>query len=181
LKSTGNDIVALRSIDHERTSRPRFYSKILSVSEQLLYRDLKSGTISFTHYVWLLWSVKEAAYKYLQRIQPGLLFSPLKIITQQIDVRIDKHHIFFSGSVTDGSYSLFFQSELNHEWISTIVNQEKDFENVHSGISCIDAVNYDLQSKEVRTFLLKILQAFIPGELQVKKTSAGYPLIVRDS
>lgn len=78
----GNDIVALNAIDISRSRSSRFYSKILSVSEQQLYHNRFTG-IPLAHFVWLLWSVKESVYKCLQRQQHDLLFQPVKIeITQ---------------------------------------------------------------------------------------------------
>ena len=66
--STGNDIVALGLINKQRTCEPRFYSKILSASEQALYHQSEFTALPFEHYVWLLWSVKESTYKFLKRL-----------------------------------------------------------------------------------------------------------------
>ena len=76
---TGNDIVALAAINVERTRQSNFYSKILSLSEQQLYNELQSQ-LPFENFVWLAWSVKESAYKFLKRFMPDLVFSPTKIM-----------------------------------------------------------------------------------------------------
>jgi hypothetical protein len=79
MHSTGNDIVALGATDKERTSRFRFYSKILSAGEQALYDLTPPDGLPFDRYVWLLWSVKESVYKFRKRAHPGLVFAPTKI------------------------------------------------------------------------------------------------------
>ncbi len=84
MKSAGNDIVALRCIDIQRTGQFRFYSKILSTSEQTLYHQPLLADMPFENYVWLLWSVKESVYKFLKRSIPDLIFSPTKICIQEI-------------------------------------------------------------------------------------------------
>jgi phosphopantetheinyl transferase (holo-ACP synthase) len=85
MTSIGNDIIALKTIDISRTRSFRFYSKILSVSEQQLYQE-QFTAIPFELFVWLLWSVKESVYKCLQRHQPNLIFSPVKIELKRLIV-----------------------------------------------------------------------------------------------
>src|SRR5579863_5891465 len=84
MKSTGNDIVALSGIDRERTGQARFYSRILALSEQALYCRDRFADLPFEHFVWLLWSVKEAVFKYQKRNMPGLVFSPRRILVQEL-------------------------------------------------------------------------------------------------
>jgi phosphopantetheinyl transferase (holo-ACP synthase) len=85
MRSTGNDIVALGAIDRQRSNQIQCYSKILSVSEQALYARQDFKAMPFENFVWLLWSVKESAYKYLKRLRPDLLFAPVKIVVQGLD------------------------------------------------------------------------------------------------
>ena len=81
MTSTGNDIVALAATDPDRTSRYRFYSRILTRSEL----DHVAGTaLPFSTFVWLLWSIKESVYKYVSRSNPRLGFAPLKIPVGQL-------------------------------------------------------------------------------------------------
>lgn len=99
MSSTGNDIVALHAINKERTNQIQFFCKILSVSEQALYAQPEWSAMPFEHFVWLLWSVKESAYKYLQRIQPDLVFAPVKIVIQRIDVALEEWPTFERGPI----------------------------------------------------------------------------------
>ncbi|MGZ3833295.1 MAG: 4'-phosphopantetheinyl transferase family protein, partial [Mucilaginibacter sp.] len=95
--STGNDIVALKTINIARTKQQNFYRKIISASEKDLYDRQISDKLPFDVFVWLLWSVKESGYKYLQRITPELVFSPTKIIITQLALPADNFVEQFEG------------------------------------------------------------------------------------
>jgi len=64
----GNDIVSLQAINRTRTRQPRFYSKILADSELTLYKEGGFAAIPFEIFVWLCWSIKESAFKYLHTL-----------------------------------------------------------------------------------------------------------------
>lgn len=194
MKSTGNDIIALRSINRQRTGQFRFYSKILSNSEQARYHQPQFTGMPFENYVWLLWSVKESAYKYLKRITPNLVFSPTKILIQDIKIpprllinepeviqweNMGHDEELYTGKVIYSSHIFYFQSKINKDWIATVVNDDKIFDNVYWGIQSIAEEDYYHQSKAVRTFLLKKLNTFFPGDLHVDKTPVGYPVILK--
>jgi phosphopantetheinyl transferase (holo-ACP synthase) len=192
--SAGNDIVALSRVNKQRASQPRFYSKILSASEHELYHKPEFKQIPFENYLWLLWSVKESAYKYLKRMQPELVFSPTKIIITSIDIPVNQlsspdyneweniscNDEFYTGKVAYGSDNLYFRSKITNEFIVTVVNDSDDFDDVCWGIRSIDDCGYDHQSKAARAFLLTKLNALFPGNLTVEKSAIGYPVIVRD-
>jgi phosphopantetheinyl transferase (holo-ACP synthase) len=110
--STGNDIVALALTDKDRTSRYRFHSRILSPRELELFDPVAgsaihhpggssnhdSAALTFHQFIWLMWSIKESAYKYGSRANPALVFAPLKIPVTQLTIRED----FFEGAVFFG-------------------------------------------------------------------------------
>lgn len=189
--STGNDIVALKAINVARTTQPNFYQKIISVSEKALFDQL-SDRIPLEHFVWLLWSVKESAYKYLQRITPGLVFSPTRTIINQIELPSDNAPIklegcdftgesVYKGAVTIADEKLYFRSIISEDFIFSVVNGSNDFENTCWGIGSIDSTEPDEQSKAVRNILTGRLNAIYPGsELQVDKAPQGYPVIIKD-
>ncbi|MGZ4049335.1 MAG: 4'-phosphopantetheinyl transferase family protein [Bacteroidia bacterium] len=194
MKSAGNDIVALKSVNKQRTAGFRFYSQILSAPEQALYHQPPFADIPFENYVWLLWSVKESAYKYIKRILPDLVFSPTKIVIQYITIPSDPlmtvfknthwentsdKEEFYSGMLIYDSYVFYFRSKISADWIATVVNGDEDFDNVCWGVQSIDDKSYCHQSKAARTLLLKRLNSFFPGDLQVKKSPVGYPVILR--
>ena len=199
MKSTGNDIVALKAIDKQRTNLPRFYSKILSLSEQALYYRQGFGEMPFEKFVWLLWSVKESVYKYMKRSMPALVFSPTKIIIQGIDPPYRRTitifgdtqwenksngscEEFYKGIIIVDSEIFYFRSKIHLELISTIVSNDENFEDIWWGIKTIDHAAYDNQSKSVRAFILNKLNFILPGSndnLSIGKCPSGYPVLLK--
>lgn len=201
MKSIGNDIIALKSINKQRTNQIRFYSKILSVSEQVLYYKQGFEELSFEKFVWLLWSVKESVYKYLKRSVPDLVFSPTKIIIQKIELPYrqtitkfgstqwenkgnESCEDFYRGIITFGPDIFYFRSKIHTELISTVVNDSENFENIWWGIKSIDAAAYEDQSKEVRAFALNKLNSALSGgndNLSIEKCLRGYPVVLKEA
>jgi len=184
LKSVGNDIVDLRSVDKNRTEEPRYYSKILSVEEQEIYSSLQPPTLPFFIFIWLLWSVKESGYKYLKRNFPDLIFSPTKIIIKNItfpdnlklpvqDLLVwnnnDENNEFFSGEAVYDTINFYFRSAINNDWLTSVVNESEDFKNVYWGIKTIASAGYATQSRESKLLLSQKLSALLPGELKIEK------------
>jgi phosphopantetheinyl transferase (holo-ACP synthase) len=190
--STGNDIVALKAINIARTKQLNFYKKILSNSEKDFYDRQFSGKILLEHFVWLLWSVKESAYKFLQRITPELVFSPMRTIISQLELPVNNVAIKFEGRgfddktvykgmVTFGDHTLYSRSVIGEEFIFSVVNQEDSFENTCWGIQLITLAASVDQSKAVRVILINRLKAIFPDDnLQIDKSPHGYPVLFKD-
>jgi phosphopantetheinyl transferase (holo-ACP synthase) len=179
--STGNDIVAMANVNRLRTGQFRFYSRILSVSEQTLYTGKwaweGSAAIPFVNFVWLLWSVKESAYKFLKRSRPDLVFSPTKIIVQQI-VPPQNGEELYRGTAIWGSELLYFQSMIRPEFIASVVDDRKDLKNSWWGVGRIDRSDRLSQSASVRSFVLDKLRSIFPGRhLQINKHAGGHPIV----
>jgi phosphopantetheinyl transferase (holo-ACP synthase) len=171
-RSTGNDIVALAATDEDRTSRPRFYSRILTPAELSLYDELTGEGLSFSSFVWLMWSIKESVYKYVSRAEPGLRFAPLKIPVTSLRRREDH----YSGMIGYGPLTLYSRTFLADETIMTVVSAQEDFSNVHWGLRRIENPDYSTQSALVRTFALQSLSMVLPGaELRIIKSPDGPP------
>jgi phosphopantetheinyl transferase (holo-ACP synthase) len=189
MNSTGNDVVSLNAIDVTRTLLPRFYSKILCAAEIALY---ESGLtqIPLEHYVWLLWSIKESAYKFLQRNNPDLVFSPTKFVVTRLEIPATKSLSSIEGAgfeaepvykaiVTIGSETLYSRSLVNDNFIFSVVNLENNFESTCWGVKSINNSNPDLPSIEVRKFLIDKLESFLPlDDLTVTKTLHGCPMLM---
>lgn len=193
----GNDIVSLKVIDIHRTQSPQFYSKILSPSEQQLYQE-QFTALPFGHFVWLLWSVKESAYKCLQRQQPKLLFHPVKIeITRLVAPSIlpqsfeeELTHTGFTDAECFCSEARF-ESQLCHarsviygdEAINTVTlpapcHDEPAFNKINWGLKRIAGTDPADQSTAVRDFLLERLQSLYPGkQLSIVKNDTGCPVL----
>ena len=191
--STGNDIVALKTINIARTTQQNFYRKIISVSEKDLYDRQFSNRLPFDIFVWLLWSVKESVYKYLQRITPGLVFSPTKIIINQVILPLDNFTGQFEGRGFDdnsvyktvinfGDHVLYSRSVINDEFIFSVANSKDDFGNIRWGLQLINSSDPEVQSKAVREFIIRTLNPLFPGnDLLIDKSPHGYPIILKDS
>jgi len=195
MQSAGNDIISLGSINKQRSKDSRFYTKILSASEQALYQQPECMGMLLEHFVWLAWSIKESAYKYLKRGFPDLVFSPTRIIIQHIEFPKDKRSTGFKesqwqgnasdetcykGTVIFGSTTLYFRSKIYSELIATVVNDDENFEHVSWGIRMIGQTDAAHQSKEVRSFLLYTLNTILPfPDLQIEKSPVGYPVVLQ--
>lgn len=175
MNSIGNDIVALAGIQPERTCRYRFYSKILSLSEQEYFHSLPAGQLPFEHYVWLLWSVKESAYKFIKRLQPEFVFPPTKIIVQHI--KVPEHSSDnYSGMVHYQDVSLAFQSGMTTQYIHTLTDVQEHLPRCISGVQQIDNSNNAVQSAAVRQAALLHFKILLPEhDLTIRKNSVGYP------
>lgn len=192
MESIGNDIIALKTTNPSRTIAPRFYNKILAAPELQLYRDTLAH-IPFHYFVWLAWSVKEAAYKCLQRLQPDLVFSPVRIEIQSIispplQVKppyVSLESIGFNDSecficeVSFDNRTLYARSVMyGDELIHTIASFDSDFSAIKWGVKQIESAEPGAQSLAVRTFLLDQLKKLFPlSDILIDKDAAGIPFI----
>jgi phosphopantetheinyl transferase (holo-ACP synthase) len=171
--SAGNDIVALNAIDIQRTQSPAFYSKFITPTELALHNP---DEITLVNFVWLLWSAKESAYKYLKRINPELIFAPVKIEVLSLDVAIslkNENVHNYRGWILAQDVSLPFLSVTMPECISTVITQG----DIKWNFLKIEASDHESQSQAVRTFLLNDLK--MPGT-SVEKHPVGYPILIKD-
>lgn len=189
----GSDIIALKSTDTTRTQNPRFYRQILTEAEQQLYRNSFSN-LPFHYFVWLLWSIKESAYKCLKQQQYDLIFQPTKIIVTELHPPVINPNIdilfgkgihngeAFEGIIIYQSYTLYARSIIyGDELIHSIVLPHNSFENVQWGIERIANNNPEQQSIAVRALLLKYLQTEHPSsDIIIKKHEVGFPMLYID-
>jgi len=158
--STGNDIVALGATDSERTSRYRFYSRILTRTELQSFHHLPADAgISFSHYVWLMWSIKESAYKYCSRSETSLVFAPLTIPVVQVTHRgAGSWH----GMVRYRGVLLHSRSLVRTGFISSVVSSEPDLGRTRHGVRRIPQADRSSQSALARKFALQSLASEFP-------------------
>jgi phosphopantetheinyl transferase (holo-ACP synthase) len=193
LRSIGNDIVALNAINKQRTNDSRFHFKFITPAELALYQRQTVAKFPFESFVWLLWSVKEAAYKYQKRLNPGLVFSPVNIIVTKINIPLYPLKVFacdvWEGDITDNEFTfgevyisgnlLFFKSVIQDDLIASFVGDDPLFANIYCGIKSIIEPSYQNQSTSVRQFLINKLQTDKPGtQLTIQKTETGYPVLL---
>jgi phosphopantetheinyl transferase (holo-ACP synthase) len=196
MTSTGNDIVSLNAINITRTKQYRFYSKILSTAEKGLYNGPEFATVPFENFVWLLWSIKESAYKYLKRAWPDLVFIPGKFTVKQLlfpagytlanfeETEVESAGFdnkgALKGIVTFGTNTLYSRSLMYRELIVSVVNDGENFENTCWGIKLIDNPDPEYQATAVRRFLVNRLQGLYPlDELVVGKNTEGTPIVLK--
>ncbi|WP_158993760.1 4'-phosphopantetheinyl transferase superfamily protein [Mucilaginibacter sp. L196] len=193
--STGNDIVSLNTINVTRTKQPNFYSKILTPTETALYKQSRFANTPFEVFVWLLWSIKESAFKFLQRIDTDILFTPVKFEVSEIQIPFgfnltDFKPIELTGIGFDGIHTikstikfddliLYSNSSIYQEFISTVVNGVEDFSNTHWGVKQIDSDEVAFQSAEVRAFLIDNFKD--NTSISIGKNPFGIPIILKDN
>ena len=174
--STGNDIVALAATDDARTSHYRFFSRILSPDEQQRYSRVTHSGLSFSKYVWLLWSIKESVYKYCSRSYPQLLFAPLSIPVERLFASSSGD--LFQGNVDYRALRLYSRSCLIDGAISTIVSEDPEFAGIRYGAHRIGQSDRASQSASVRDFALRSLSEAFPGAaLRIVKAPDGPPVV----
>ena len=192
--SAGNDIVDLGTINATRTKDQRFYTKFITGTETALHNQPHLVDMPFEYFVWMLWSVKESVYKFMQRHHPGLVFSPSKITVEQIESpweafapAVTQPEIeaegfagitTFNSTIVFGADNFYSRTIINSNYIATIVNNSNDLENICWGIKQIDQSEPEYQSKAVRQFLLKKLSSvFDTDDLRIIKNSSGCPVL----
>ena len=196
--NSGNDIISLDAINVNLTKQPQFYSKILTDAEVTLYKEEGFEEMPFENFVWLLWSLKESAFKFLQRNQPLMIFSPTKFVVKHLsmplrfsETKFNKSQIedygfddemAFKGIITIASDVLFSRSLVYQELIVSVVNDHSNFENTWWGIKLIDKPDPKTQSMAVRKFLADKLQLlFHFDELRIAKSPHGYPIVLNEN
>ena len=194
--SAGNDIVALGAVNVARTRTEQFYSKFLCPAEIQLYHGRLAASLSFENFVWLMWSAKEAAYKFCKRAKPDLVFAPSKCLVQSLQLPVAPYISAFGkgavtylnlrddvykGTISVGDDIICFQSQLFTDAVHTVAIGNNRFERICYGIKYINSPLPEDQSAAVRQFILDHLQLQFPGDnLQAEKHAIGYPFVSRN-
>jgi phosphopantetheinyl transferase (holo-ACP synthase) len=196
MTSAGNDIVSFSAINVARTKQHKFYSKILTTTEENIYHQPGVSSLPFENFVWLLWSVKESAYKYLKRANPALIFTPVKFVVKQLvappgqttrpfEGQIEQAGFdglpTFNGIIQYGGYVFYSRSICYGELIVSVVNDDENFENIYWGIKLIEENDPEYQSRVVREFLIgKLAELLKTGNLSIVKSADDIPQILKD-
>ncbi len=165
----GNDIVDLKLAQTQSNWRRKgFLAKICTKQEQDLIEKSKNPL----ELVWLLWSMKESAYKcYIQK-NPRRFYAPRKISCDQIsDAR---------GSVVINKERYFTKSIITDDVIVTTAGQTPDFIVEENHFSLDGTISFKKQSQVVRAQLKNVISRVlnIPRDsLRIIKDSSGVPRI----
>lgn len=158
MNSIGYDIVDLSLTDPARTALPGFYGKILHPHEYAA-----PDFLSFHRYVWLCWSVKEAVYKYACRLQPGLRFSPTRIVLESLDETCE-------ARVRWGAELYYTRTEVFDDYLATVTRDA-------GPVRCECQVVATDPSKAVRELVL----GFTGPSWSVVRREDGCPTLVNGS
>lgn len=173
--STGNDIIALAATDSHRTCRDRFFSRIINQDEKQHYHSFpENAGLSFSYFVWLIWSIKESAYKYCSRADPQLVYAPLKFAVETLE----SGDSIIEGRARYQDILLYSRSWLNDRFIATIVSDEPEFDGILHGVHQIASPEYASQSVMVREHALASLACHFPGAtLRIGRAPGGPPVV----
>lgn len=165
----GNDIVDLElAATDSNWLRKGFLDKIFSDSEQAY---ILNSTEPF-QMVWLLWSMKESAYKsYLQK-NPKRFFNPKKLVCSLLSD--DKGIVY----INDQKFST--KSQVTKSYVHTVSYSSKD-DFFKANIFAIDT-NYLMQHKETNDKLIDKISKNnkIPRNiLEIKKDRTGIPRVYK--
>jgi phosphopantetheinyl transferase (holo-ACP synthase) len=109
----GNDIVDLAQAKHDSNwRRPGYLNKLFTVKEQFLI----SSDIQPDSMLWLLWTMKESAYKIESRKTKCREFAPVKLLCNNLII----HNNRATGNVTYNSQLYFTSSIIETNYIHTV-------------------------------------------------------------
>ncbi|WP_034060514.1 4'-phosphopantetheinyl transferase family protein [Lacinutrix jangbogonensis] len=162
----GNDIVDLQQAAKDSNwQRPRFLDKVFTKEEQKLI----SNSEDKHQMVWLLWSMKEAAYKVNVQQFEKRFFNPKRLVCKLFS--------FEKGMVSIDNESYFTSSEITEDYVYTVatLNEEKKYK---THCFKMEQTDFKLQSqflkKQLLTTVAKI-ENYNIKELMIKKTEVGVP------
>ncbi|WP_298893762.1 4'-phosphopantetheinyl transferase superfamily protein [uncultured Psychroserpens sp.] len=168
----GNDIVDLKQIGQTvNWKRPRFLDKVFTQNEQqLIFSSEKQHRT-----VWLLWSMKEAAYKCHVQQYGRRFFNPKRLVCELISeekgiVRIDNNNYFTDSTITE-------------DYVYTIANLNGQ-KAVNSSIFKAEIKSHNTQSHELKQSLVASVSENRSIELnaiKIKKTEQGIPQLFINS
>lgn len=168
----GNDLVDLQLAARESNWQRRGYlDKLFTASEQ----ELILSSLDPFQTVWLLWTMKESAYKAYIQWHGNRFFSPKSIKTKLISKN--------RATVLIHDRLFYTQSEINQDVIHTTAFSEKGVKNRVSDFFKLENTFYE--SRHLETYH-KVLQVFSdklklsPSLLEIKKNSLGIPQIYQN-
>lgn len=160
---TGNDVVDIIQARKESNWQRRgFLDKLFTPSEQEIILKAKNPETM----VWLLWSMKEAAYKIFNRCTAQRLFMPLRL-----ECKIEYYGTATArGSVSCGKTSYFTKTEIADDIIHTVAAlQPADF-------AFIKEIYPDMVFKDKKGFPY-IYGTNTPEPVSVSHHGRGYKVI----
>jgi len=75
---------------------------------------------------------------------------------------------------------LYYQSQITAEYIHSVVCGTQDFDHVKSSVKQINPANNTERSALARQFLMDEMKGLLCGNVTIKKSATGFPVIVQD-
>ncbi len=174
----GNDIVDLAySRQTSNWQRPRFLDKVFTASEQAQIAAAPDPE----QWVWLLWSIKESAYKLILRAAQGPFFAPKQITCEVIPPMagnaLIKSVVHYQGQVYCG------ESQLSASSIHSLVYARAERPTFSSARFCLAQSDYPHQGAFIREQLLRHYADTRQIDLQklaIQKNLHGIPSITME-
>lgn len=163
----GNDLVDLKlAAKQSNWQRKGLLDKLFTSNEQgyILNSDNPFET------VWLLWSMKESAYKAYLQAHNNRFFSPKNLVCNLISKN--------KGTVLINNALFFTESEINEDFIYTVAFSEKNNNNFLTDCFRFEQPNFETQRNQTYQ---KVLAAFsnelkLPvAQLKIEKNGQGVP------
>ena len=161
----GNDIVDLEKARLESNwRRPGYLDKICTAPEQELILEARNPSLM----LWLLWTMKEAAYKAENSISKERVYVPAQLLCKQIIIS-DKNEggaLQAWGEVHYNNYTFLTRSLINNKMIHTIC--------------CLNEQDFSaLKTNHLNAFIPYIKQFNeLNPDFRLKKNEAGKPAVI---
>ena len=169
----GNDIIdraqARRASNWQRKG---FLDKLFTTEEQRLIQSASAPDAM----VWLLWSMKESAYKLVVRETGRRFFSPTKLICQ-LDIFKSES---IGGRVFYG-HPYQTTSSITEQYISTVAYSTNPFQAYTHAVIPFERTDYQYQHQLIRETLKQHYAArfsIVESRLQIQKNAVDVPTLV---
>ncbi|WP_299333049.1 4'-phosphopantetheinyl transferase superfamily protein [uncultured Psychroserpens sp.] len=160
----GNDIVDLKH-SAPNWKRPRFLEKVFTKKEQSFILSSENQH----QMVWLLWSMKEAAYKAHVQHFENRFFNPKRLECELISEE--------NGLVIIDTIKYYTSSTITPEYVYTVAKQN-NIQVLHTTLFTSEISNQSLQSAKLKERALKSISEtkhLNLKTLEIRKTKIGIP------
>ena len=170
----GNDIVDLAQAARDSNwQRGGFLEKLFTPHEQQLIHSAADPNVL----VWLLWSMKESAYKAVIRKTNQRFFAPPKLQCCNLVFRSET----VTGSVFFNKTRYHTTSSVTSRYISTVAIATPGNESIDEAVVPIECVEYAHQHRVIREAVKHHAArcfSVLPSQIEVQKNRAGVPSLV---
>lgn len=173
----GNDIVDLAQAGHDSNWQRRgFLEKLFTPHEQQLIHSATDPNMM----VWLLWSMKESAYKAIVRQTERRFFAPQTLQCSGLSVGAETA----TGSVCHDKVWYRTNSSVTNQYVSTVASEANENQSIDEQVLTFERVDYAYQHRVIRE---AVKQRFASRcsvsqrQIEVQKNAAGVPsLVIQD-